>query len=234
MFQHHHAGPPDRSGSAPKKGYYPDPADASLERWWDGRQWTGLTRTPKGAREPLWRSQKVLLAVLAAALVAVVVAIVPFVRSGASTLAAPAYESPTTIEQHLDPGRYTLFQETGGVIGGSGFTYRTTEWPTLGPADVTVVGPDGRRLVLEQRMATETIERSGSSYLGVVSFAVERPGRYAVQVAGEPDRVILARSLFDGTSRWLPLLGAGAVVGGIAATTFLVLVIVKARRRRPV
>lgn len=232
MFQHRQQ-PVGPSGPTPKKGYYPDPADPSLERWWDGQRWTTLTRTPKAAREPLWRSQVVALVAAAAALVAMAIGAVPLVRSGVSAIGAEAYDSPVTIERDLDPGRYTLFELTGSQIGGGGgIEAGTYSFPTLGPDDVQVVGPDGRTVVVGVGGIAETIQRGRSVYTGAVTFTVEDPGRYSVQVGGPPDRVILTRTLFDGASRSLPLLVGGAVVGGVASTAFLVMVIVRAQRRR--
>lgn len=42
------AGAPNPSGPPPM-GWYPDPADARLERYWDGAQWTRNTRLPPTA-----------------------------------------------------------------------------------------------------------------------------------------------------------------------------------------
>jgi hypothetical protein len=231
MFQHQQQ-PVGPSGSTPKKGYYPDPADPSLERWWDGQQWTTLTRTPKAAREPLWRSQVVALVAVAGALVAMAIGAVPIVRSGASAFSAEVYDSPLTIERDLDPGRYTVFELTGSQVGGGGIEAGTYSFPTLGPDDVQVVDSDGRTVAVGVGGIAETIQRGRSVYTGAVTFTVEEPGRYSVQVGGPPDRVILTRTLFDGASRSLPLLIGGAVIGGVAMTSFLVMVIVRAQRRR--
>ena len=32
--------------SLPAAGWYPDPQDGSLERWWDGQGWTTEVRSP--------------------------------------------------------------------------------------------------------------------------------------------------------------------------------------------
>jgi hypothetical protein len=232
VFQHQHAGPPNGAGASAKKGYYPDPTDPSIERWWDGGQWTGLTRTPKAAREPLWRSQVVALVVTAGALVIIAVGLAPLVRSGASAFGAEAYESPVTIERDLDAGRYTVFELTGSQFGGGGVNAGFNTFPTLGPGDVQVTGPDGGAVSVTVGGSVQTIQRGRSVYTGAVDFTVHDPGRYSVRVGGPPDRVLLTRTLFDGASGSVPLLIGGAVIGGVAMTTFMVMVIVRAKRRR--
>ncbi|MFN7151560.1 MAG: hypothetical protein ACK4V6_19030 [Microthrixaceae bacterium] len=174
----------------------------------------------------------VAIVAVAGALAVMAIGLVPIVRSGASALGAEADDSPVTIEWDLDPGRYTLFELTGSQVSGGGVNAGMSSFPSLGPEDVQVVGPNGRTVTVAVGGVTETIQRGRSVYTGAVTFTVEEPGRYAVQVGGAPDRVLLTRTLFDGASRSLPLLIGGAVVGGVAMTAFLVMVIVRAQRRR--
>ena len=50
-------------------GWYPDPQDRSLERWWDGQQWTPATRGVSGGPVAAPRSNGPLLVVVGAVLV---------------------------------------------------------------------------------------------------------------------------------------------------------------------
>jgi hypothetical protein len=69
--------PPDRDPEVVcSKGWYPDPGDARLERWWDGERWTPQTRRVLAARTTMSTGSKVALWVLGTiAVVAVVLAI---------------------------------------------------------------------------------------------------------------------------------------------------------------
>lgn len=44
--------------SEPTPGFYPDPSNPGLERWWDGQKWTDATRMAEGpSQAPLPASQ---------------------------------------------------------------------------------------------------------------------------------------------------------------------------------
>lgn len=43
-------------GDLPAAGWYPDPEDASQQRYWDGQQWTDHRAPAAGSGEPSWPS----------------------------------------------------------------------------------------------------------------------------------------------------------------------------------
>lgn len=47
--------PTPSGGQTPAPGWYPDPAGASAERWWDGRAWDTRTRPLSALARPLTR-----------------------------------------------------------------------------------------------------------------------------------------------------------------------------------
>jgi len=240
----------------PVAGWYPDPGDPQLQRWWDGTAWGHATRPaglpqpgspllapspPHGppalppverATDPLWRSQKVLVVVMTIAVVVAVVGIVGVVRTGFSALGADPQESPTTIQRTLDAGRYTVFDRSGSRRQTGPITFTEQGLTSIGPEDVTVTGPDGELLAVTWPTVSETIDQGGAIYLGIARFTVTEPGTHRIDIGGAPSEVIVSRTLFDGIGGPLVLTASGAVIGGLCATTLFVIVLVKASRRR--
>jgi len=155
-------------------------------------------------------------------------------RALAPTLfTSSAYPVPATIERHLDKGDYEVYQRTGTHDRVPGFS-TTEEAPiTIGPNDVAVVGPDGNPLAVEIADMSETVSRDRATYTGAVWFHVSDAGTYRINIrsSGGFDEVLITSTIGDAFRRaalWL----ATAVVGGLAAVTGLVLLLVGVSRRR--
>lgn len=150
------------------------------------------------------------------------------------TAVAPVFRtllSPTTLET---PGRVNL-----ALSAGTHLVFERTgsrgDAPSLSTEAVRVTSADGSVLPDKRPSTNETITRGSATYTGVVSFDVPERGRYKVTVDASIGRVLVARSFVDSLGaawRWL----VGAVLGGIMALAGLIILIVRAtrRRRRPV
>lgn len=216
----------------PRRGWYPDPEGAPRERFWDGRRWQDVTREPRAQRPPLWLSQKVLAVVLGVAAVAAVAALVLALRPMVGAFTEPSVRTPTVIVRQLDPGRYTVFEAVGSNSRVGPVTLRQWDAPSLGPGDIDVLDPAGRSVDVTVPSAGESIDRNGDTYTGVAGFIADTAGTYRMEVRGEPTDVIVTRGLFDLSPVLLVAFGVAAGVGCVAAVASVVLVLVRASRRR--
>jgi hypothetical protein len=132
----------------------------------------------------------------------------------------------------LDAGHYLVFEQIGRSTS-IGPLSSTTQGPaTISPADVAVTSPTGRTLAVAEPSSSQTIDRNGAMYGGVVSFHVPEAGRYRVSVDAPGERrVLVAPGLGQTFLKALP----GVVVAGlgfVAGVTGLVVLIVAWIRRR--
>ncbi|HEX2892470.1 MAG TPA: hypothetical protein VHO29_00520 [Marmoricola sp.] len=132
----------------------------------------------------------------------------------------------------LDAGHYLVFEEVGRSTSVGPFSSTTETPPTISPADVTVTSSSGRTLAVGEPSSSQTIDRNGVLYGGVVSFEVPQSGRYRLTVDAPPGRrILVAPGLGQTFLRALPGVGV-AVVGFVVGLTGAVLVILAWSRRR--
>ena len=133
-------------------------------------------------------------------------------------LTAPRYPVPMQQSIRLDQGEYVVYADSNTTGIGSGID------------SVTVTAPGGGD-VPTHSSSTQTFTRGGDTYRSVVTFTTPSAGSYAIAVEGDAGRqVIVGRSF----TQYLGGIGAGALVGLLAALLFLVgvvLIIVGAVKR---
>jgi hypothetical protein len=133
---------------------------------------------------------------------------------------------------HCSTGRYYVYEHTGDQFSVPGFSYAHSEFPTLTPQQVHVVGPDGRPEAIWLASANETITRGSAIYSDAVGFDVPSAGIYSVTVTPRsPTAIIIAPSLggkFLHAAPWLIL----SCVGFPTAIVGLVLLIRDSNRRK--
>jgi uncharacterized protein DUF2510 len=151
---------------------------------------------------------------------------------GPTLFTSPAYTLPALIERHLDAGDYEVYQRTGGRSSVPGFPAVNDVPTTIGPNDVTVVGPGGNLVPVEQGDVAESLTRDRVTYTGTVFFHVTDAGTYRISIRanGGYAEAIVTSTLGDAFRRaaaWLSI----AFVGGLVAIAGLVLLIIGATRR---
>lgn len=140
--------------------------------------------------------------------------------------------TPCSEVRDLDAGHYLVFEQIGRSTS-IGPLSSTTQGPaTISPADVAVTSPPtGQALEVAEPSSSQTIERNGAIYGGVVSFHVPEAGRYRVSVdAPAETRVLVAPGLGQTFLKALP--GVAVAVLGLAAAVTGLVVLIVARMRR--
>ena len=147
-------------------------------------------------------------------------------------LVRPACATPCSEVLDLDEGHYLVFEEIGRSTS-VGPLSSTTEGPTtIRPADVTVASRTGPPLDVAESGASQTIQRNGAIYRGVVSFEVDEAGQYRVAVdAPRATRILVAPGLFQTFLRALPGVGVAGVGVLVGLTGVVLLVLAWVRRR---
>lgn len=225
----------------PPADWYPDPVDPSRRRYWDESEWTdhfassGLdsSNPPKGMTWFVnFRSGWLLVAagIACGGLAAFLLVNAVGSAIGDSFLREPC-TTPCSSVLELDQGDYLVFELVGRSKRIGSVTSFSRGPETLGPADVTVQSVSGQELDIRRPSSGQTIERNGAIYGGAVRFEVPEAGRYTVSIKGRGDTNVLVAPALDQTFvRAVP--GVLVVLlGGIAISTGLV-VLLMARGRR--
>jgi hypothetical protein len=125
--------------------------------------------------------------------------------------------TPCTEVRDLEKGHYLVFERVGSSSTIGPFSTKTQGPATISPADVTVTSASGRVLEVGEPSSSESIDRGGTTYGGVVSFHVPEAGRYRVSVvAARETQVVVAPGLGQTFVKALPGLavaGLGFLVG---------------------
>lgn len=132
----------------------------------------------------------------------------------------------------LDAGRYVVFEQVGRSRSAGPITTTTQGPTTISPADVDVTAPTGGALNISLPGSTQTIDRNGMIFRGVVSFEVPESGRYRVTIDA-PGRtaVFVAPGIGQTLLKALPGIALGGV-GAIAMVAGVVLLLIAWTRRR--
>lgn len=139
---------------------------------------------------------------------------------------APTATVPGTLTTELAEGRQGIYlaQPTSGTRG-------------LDPNEVSVTGPGGP-VAVSRFSVTETMERGGTEYRGVLTFEVAQAGTYEITVENvAPGEILISPSIVD-TFRGLGLPIAIALLGFIVLVVGVVLMIIglvlRSQQPRPV
>ena len=132
----------------------------------------------------------------------------------------------------LDAGHYLVFEEIGRSASVGPFSATMQGPTTISPADVAVTSASGSTLEVAEPGSSQSINRNGAIYAGVVSFRVPEAGRYRVAIeASHGRRILVAPGLGQTLVKALPGI-AVAGIGFAAGLTGLVVLIVAWIRRR--
>lgn len=140
--------------------------------------------------------------------------------------------TPCVQERDLEKGNYIVFEQTGSSSQVGPFSARTQGHATIGRADVLVTSSSGRALAIGEPSSSQTIDRNGTVYVGVVSFHVPESGRYRLSVdAPGATQVLVAPGLGQTLVNAVPGLVVGGL-GGLAGSIGLIVLILAWTRRR--
>lgn len=226
----------------PPADWYPDPDDLSRRRYWDGSEWTDhfAPSAPDSSNPPkemTWfvnfRSGWLLVAagIACGGLAALFLANAVGSAIGDSFFREPC-ETPCSSVLELEQGDYLIFELVGRSKRIGSVTSFSRGPETLGPADVTVQSVNGQELDIRKPSSGQTIERNGAIYGGAVRFEVPEAGRYTVSIKGRSDKSVLVAPALDQT--FVKAIPGVLVVllGGIAISTGLVVLLMARGRRR--
>ena len=101
-----------------------------------------------------------------------------------------ASTTPATITKQLTGGTtYAVFVEASGGTG-------TTDDPftsEVGTSDISVTGPDGGTVPIQETgSTTQTLDNNGSTYGALVTFTPPSTGQYTIKVGGSGASVLVA------------------------------------------
>jgi hypothetical protein len=120
--------------------------------------------------------------------------------------------TPCAGVRNLEKGNYLVFERVGSSSSVGPFSSRFQGRGTISRTDVTITSIGGRALEVGEPGTSQTIDRGGTIYAGVVSFHVPESGRYRVAVdAPAETRILVAPGFGQIFVKALP----GLVVGGI-------------------
>jgi hypothetical protein len=141
-------------------------------------------------------------------------------------------DTPCSSVLELEQGDYLVFELVGRSKQIGSVTWSSRGPETLGPADVRVQSVNGQELKIREPSSGQTIERNGAIYGGVVRFDVPEAGRYTVSIKGCSDKSVLVAPALDQT--FLKAIPGVLVVllGGIALSAGLVVLLMARSRRR--
>jgi hypothetical protein len=155
-------------------------------------------------------------------------------RPLSQTLTTPARQTPVNTYLSLTRGSYSVYELTGQSSDNGPITFTERRTPTISPASVTVIGPEGENVpVVGLGNTTETLTRGTLIYTSAAHFTVGADGSYRVTVkAPKPTQVVIGPSLGAGLlAAWPWMLAVGASF--LAFVAGIVLVIVARARRVP-
>ena len=218
-------------------GWYPDPNDHGMLRWWDGTIWTD-ERQPRAWASPPQAmprlrddgtvkgpSRRTSLAVLFAGAALLVGGLVALVPGFFDAIDGPRFAIPGEQTLELGTGSWVLYQRTDRASAtnptGGPLSFELGDGVTLRPAQVSITGP-GPVGVGGRSATTETITRGDADFTDAVHFEIEQAGTYTISVRGEPasgGEVLVARPVFHLFRLWpwlvMSLAGGGVIIAGI-------------------
>ena len=183
-----------------------------------------VPKAPKAPGPSLRISIALIVVGAVIAIPALIAGVVPIARA---FTASSGFEAPDTVVLHLGHGAYLVYERTG-----SNSPFSTDDSVSIGPDDVSVVGPDGARVPVEERGdVRETLSDGGNRYVDAVRFTTPAAGEYTITIRNvAPTSVLVARPLTDTIESvviWFVLSG----VGGVILVTGIILLIVGSVRR---
>jgi hypothetical protein len=182
---------------------------------------------PKAPKAPGPSLRISIALIVVGALVAIPTLIAGVVPIARAFTASSRFDAPSTVVVRLGHGTYLLYERTG-----SNSPFSTNDRVTITPDDVSVVGPDGQRVEVDQRgEVRETLSDGGDRYVDAVRFDAPQAGDYTITIRDvAPTSVLVARPLTDTIESviiWFVLSG----VGGVILLTGIILLIVGSVRR---
>src|SRR3954471_12694967 len=160
----------------------------------------------------------------------IIQAVVPFVRTFAST---PSHLTPGVAHLHLSSGDYRVFERTGTRTRAGGVTFGRNQSVTIEPRDVRVTRENGDQIGVGFPRTTETITRGSREYTAAVAFRITDGDNYDVAVAPpSPTEIIISRSLGDTFKQSAPWIGATAFAGLVVVAGIVLLIVGLVRRSR--
>ncbi|HET7689978.1 MAG TPA: hypothetical protein VFK41_06355 [Nocardioidaceae bacterium] len=136
--------------------------------------------------------------------------------------------TPCVEQLELDAGEYLVFEEVGRSRQAGPLSSTRRRPPTITSGDVTVSSAAGEALAVSVPSSSQTIDRNGAIYLGVVTFDVPTSGVYTVSVeAPVSTRVLVAPDFGRTFLKALPGFAVGALGAVLGILGIVVLVLVK-------
>jgi hypothetical protein len=230
----------------PPADWYPDPGDPSRFRYWDGAAWTehraprvserldGPPARPRGQSRLV--SFRIGWSLVGVGLVGGILAALLLVNALSSPFKAVFLSDPCSTPcsevLRLGQGNYVVFEQIGTSNSYDPMTSSTQVPATITSEDVSVTSAAGQELKIAELTSTQTIDRNGTIYEGVVSFHVAAEGRYRVAVdAPATTRVVVAPGLVQSFARALPGLGVAILSATLGCLGLLVILLAWLRRR---
>jgi len=141
--------------------------------------------------------------------------------------------TPTTFTQSFEAGTtYAVYEQALAGTGTKGVPFEGR----IVPGDVTVTGPDGSALTIDEAPSlTETFTNGARSYVVVATFRPPTTAAYTVDITTDSTVVLVAPSVTAVAKAlpWVGLIGVGALLGLIGLVVLIVGLVRRSSGRRP-